>query len=192
MHIRENIKSSVLFTTLSRVASYPLFWILSFTLLTAVAAQVTIPAKPVPFTLQTMIVLLSGAFLGAKNGAYSQIIYLALGAIGLPVFAANPDGLYGIARLIGPTGGYLLAFPLAAFVTGYFIETYKNYFAVVFTMFIAELLILGIGVLYLDLFYLKNMSDSLMFGAAIFSVWSVVKLFAAATIFQAFTGTKKK
>ncbi len=192
MHIRENIKSSVIITTLSKITSYPLFWILSFTILTAAAAQVTIPAKPVPFTLQTMMVLLAGAFLGAKNGAYSQLLYLGLGAIGLPVFAANPDGLYGIARLIGPTGGYLLAFPLAAFVAGYFIETYKNYFAVVLSMLLAEVIIIGIGVLYLDLFYIKSISESIMYGAAIFSVWSVIKLFAAATIFQAFSGIKKK
>ena len=65
-----------------------------------------------------MIVLLAGAFLGAKNGAYSQLLYIFLGAIGLPVFAQTADGTMGFARLIGPTGGYLLAFPIAAYLVG--------------------------------------------------------------------------
>jgi biotin transport system substrate-specific component len=87
--------------------------------LTAAAAQVSVPLPftPVPFTLQPMIVLIGGAALGARLGVMSQVLYLAAGIAGLPVFAASPLPL-GIARLLGPTGGYLLAYPLAAFVTG--------------------------------------------------------------------------
>jgi hypothetical protein len=84
------------------------FWIVTFAALTAVGARFEIFQYPVPFTLQTMFVLLAGAFLGARNGALSQILYLGVGAVGLPVFAAG--GAMGILRLIGPTGGYLLAF----------------------------------------------------------------------------------
>jgi len=86
--------------------------------LVAVAAQVALPlpGTPVPMTLQPLAVLLVGGLLGPSLGAASMILYLALGAVGLPVF--TPYGLPGIARLIGPTGGYLLAYPVAAFAVG--------------------------------------------------------------------------
>ena len=67
-------KSLSLSQLLSSVKESELFWIVSFAVLTAISAQVSIPVKPVPFTLQTIIVLLAGAFLGAKNGAYSQLL----------------------------------------------------------------------------------------------------------------------
>jgi len=84
----------------------------------AVAAQVAIPlpGTPVPMTLQPLAVLVVGGLLGARLGATSLVLYLALGAAGLPVF--TPYGLPGVARLIGPTGGYLLAYPIAAFAVG--------------------------------------------------------------------------
>ena len=86
--------------------------------LVAIAAQIAIPlpGTPVPMTLQPLAVLLVGGWLGAGLGAGSLMIYLALGAVGLPVF--TPYGLPGIARLLGPTGGYLLAYPVAAFAVG--------------------------------------------------------------------------
>src|SRR6185312_15589635 len=98
--------------------------VLFVTVLTAAAAQVSIPLPftPVPFTLQPMIVLLGGAALGARLGATSQALYLCLGLIGLPVFAASPTLPPGAARLIGPTAGFLLSYPLAAFVTGWLAE----------------------------------------------------------------------
>jgi biotin transporter BioY len=89
--------------------------------LVALAAQVSIPlpGTPVPMTLQPMAVLLVGGLLGARLGALSMILYLAMGAAGLPVFTPTVP-LYGIARLIGPTGGYLLAYPIAAYAAGWF------------------------------------------------------------------------
>ncbi|QQS37839.1 MAG: biotin transporter BioY [Ignavibacteriales bacterium] len=186
MIISENLKSLKSINTVSRIFSSSLFGVLSFALLTAVAAQIAIPVKPVPFTLQTMIVLLSGAVLGAKKGFYSQVIYLTLGAIGLPVFAQTPDATFGIARLIGPTGGYLLAFPLAAFLIGYLIQKNKSYTTVVASMFFGELLIITIGVFHLNLFYVHNFKVAVQTGAAIFSVWMVIKVFVAAAIFSRF------
>ena len=92
--------------------------------LTAAAAQISfpIPFTPVPFTVQPMVVLLGAAVLGSRLGALSQILYLTAGIAGLPVFAFAPDLPQGIARMVGPSGGYLLAFPLAAFVTGLLAE----------------------------------------------------------------------
>lgn len=192
MSAKENVKRSKLFKIVSLISSYKLFWILSFTFLTAIAAQITIPVEPVPFTLQTMVVILAGAFLGAKNGAYSQIIYLLLGCIGLPVFAQIPDPAIGFARLIGPTGGYLLAFPVAAFITGYLVERYKSYVAVIISMFIGSTLILLIGAGYLGLFFLKDLKEAFISGAAVFSVWMVVKVFAAASIYSGISGRSNK
>ena len=89
MAIKEKAKNNIVAKIVSRPHVADALWIFSFALLTAVAAQITIPVKPVPFTLQTMMVLLSGAFLGAKNGAYSQLAYLALGVLGFPVGIRN-------------------------------------------------------------------------------------------------------
>src|SRR2546422_7892219 len=90
--------------------------------LVAAAAQIAIPlpGTPVPMTLQPLAVLLVGGLLGAPLGASSLLLYLALGAAGLPVFTPTVP-LVGVARLFGPTGGYLLAYPVAAFATGWIV-----------------------------------------------------------------------
>src|SRR5262245_16416776 len=95
-----------------------------FAVLTAAAAQVSIPLPftPVPLTLQPMVVLLGGAVLGARLGMSAQILYLVLGIAGLPVFAASPVLPQGALRLIGPTGGYLMSYPFAAFIAGWLAE----------------------------------------------------------------------
>lgn len=184
MTISENIKSFRPYGTITKVFSSSIFSVISFALLTAIAAQIAIPVKPVPFTLQTMIVLLSGAFLGSKKGLYSQLTYLAMGVVGLPVFAQTPDAAIGFARLIGPTGGYLLAFPLAAFLTGFLIEKNRNYITVVVSMFFGEILIIAFGVIQLHIFYIYDLKTAIQTGAAIFSVWMVLKVFISAAIFN--------
>ena len=85
----------------------------------ALAAQISVPlpGTPVPMTLQPLAVLLVGGLLGARLGAASMVLYLALGIAGLPVFTPTVP-LLGVARLLGPTGGYLLAYPVAAWVVG--------------------------------------------------------------------------
>ncbi len=183
MPLKENIRTNKFIHIFTLIGSNKIFWILSFTFLTAIAAQITVPVQPVPFTLQTMMVLLAGAVLGSKNGAYSQIIYLMLGVIGLPVFAQIPDPTIGLARLIGPTGGYLLAFPLAAYATGKIIEKHKSYIAVILAMFAGNMLILLTGSLYLGTFYLGNIKEAFISGAAVFMLWESVKVFAAGSIY---------
>jgi len=185
-----NSRSLNLSTILNAVKESELFWVISFAVLTAISAQVSIPIKPVPFTLQTMAVLLAGAFLGAKNGAYSQVLYILIGVIGLPVFAQTADGTMGFTRLIGPTGGYLLAFPLAAFLVGYLTEKSQKYLFVIFSMFAAELIVIFVGTLYLNAAYLHDFMDAVKAGAAIFSIWMVIKVFVAATIY--FSVSKKQ
>ncbi|MEM3031697.1 MAG: biotin transporter BioY, partial [Nitrososphaerota archaeon] len=87
-----------------------------FAALTAAASQITIPTSPVPFTLQTLLVLLTGMVGGPRVGFLAIIVYLLMGAVGLPVFA-NFRGGWDV--FLGPTGGYLLAFPFAAALSGY-------------------------------------------------------------------------
>ena len=87
-------------------------------ILTAIGARIAVPlpGTAVPFTLQVVAVMLTGVLLGSRAGAASQVLYLSAGLAGLPVFAAGG----GAAYLFGPTGGYLLAFPVAAAVAGHF------------------------------------------------------------------------
>ncbi|PYS24079.1 MAG: biotin transporter BioY [Acidobacteria bacterium] len=111
--------------TLLEVALAPLDFVrqvglvIGFSLLTALAAQIVIPIGPIPITGQTFAVLLTGALLGSRLGAMAMIAYLVEGASGLPFFSGGHGGLL---HLMGPTGGYLIAFPAAAFITGAFAE----------------------------------------------------------------------
>jgi biotin transport system substrate-specific component len=120
--------------------------VLFVTVLTAIAAQVSIPLPftPVPFTFQPMVVLVGAAALGSRLGMASQIVYLGLGIAGFPMFAASLLLPQGAARLLGPTGGYLLAYPFAAFVAGRLAERGfdRRYLTAVVAM------ICGLGVVY--------------------------------------------
>ena len=93
----------------------------------AAASQVAlpVPGTPVPVTLQPLVVLLAGLWLGPAAGAASMLVYIAAGAAGLPVW--SPLGLPGAARLLGPTGGYILAWPVAAFVVGWLGDRARSY-----------------------------------------------------------------
>ena len=156
-------------------------WIIGFAFLTALGAQVQIPHEPVPYTLQTFFILLSGAILGKRNGALSQLLYLFVGAAGIPVFTAWGSGL---ARILGPTGGYLMSFPVAAFVTGYLVQQHKNFFWILISMILGLVIVFGLGTLYLNLTYLHNWKQSIAGGFLIFSWWDGLKLVAAASIYQ--------
>jgi|SRR5437762_5961805 len=95
--------------------------VIAASLFVAICAHIAIPLwfTPVPLTLQPFAVLLIGLTLGSRRGFAALALYLAEGATGLPVFAPGPGG---IAQLLGPTGGYLMSYPLAAFVAGYSTE----------------------------------------------------------------------
>lgn len=98
--------------------------VIGASLFVALCARVTIPLPftPVPLTLQNFGVLAVGLMLGSRRGFAALALYLAEGAAGLPVF--NPAGLGGIAQIIGPTGGFLMAYPLVAFATGWVYEKF--------------------------------------------------------------------
>ncbi len=101
--------------------------IVAATILLALCAHIVIPLPwtPVPITGQTFGVLLVGVLLGARRGALALALYLLEGAAGLPVF--QPLGMPGIARFVGPTAGYLVSYPFAAFVTGWISERFAKF-----------------------------------------------------------------
>jgi biotin transport system substrate-specific component len=117
--------------------------IAAFALLTAIGAfiRIPLPFTPVPITLQTFFVLASGIYLGGRDAASSQVLYVALGILGLPVFA----GAGGLAHALGPTGGFLMAFPLAAGLVGRFVEPGDRPARAALVLIAADLVIFAIG-----------------------------------------------
>ena len=156
----DHLGGTTLLTTLAARTDFDLplrvAAVLFVTALTAAAAQISVPLPftPVPFTFQPMVVLIGGAALGARLGMSSQILYLMLGIAGLPVFAASPVLPQGFARLLGPTGGYLLSYPLAAFVTGLLAQRAfdRRYLTSVLAMGAGLAIVFACGVTWLALF----------------------------------------
>lgn len=180
-------------TTVDRIFAIPerraistTVWIGSFALLTALGAQIVLPTIPVPFTLQTFFVLLSGALLGPRKGAAAQMTYLAMGATGMPVFAGLAGGF---PYLLGPTGGYLFAFPFAAFVTGALLhETtllrrLPRYAAGLIAMIAGMVVIFTMGVTQLNYVLLHDWNASIAAGFFSLQVWDAVKIAAAAGMY---------
>jgi len=116
--------------------------ILAFAALMAICAQVTVPMTPVSMTMQTFAVLLAGAVLGPWRGLAAVLLYLALGAAGLPVLS---DGASGLGHFAGSTAGYLFAFPLAALMVGLLYERAAGLVARFSLMLAAHVLILTLG-----------------------------------------------
>ena len=163
--------------------------VLFVTVLTIVAAQISVPLPftPVPFTLQPMVVLLGGAALGARLGMMSQILYLALGIAGLPVFAASPILPQGFARLLGPTGGYLMSYPFAAFVAGALAQRGfdRRYLTSVIAMFAGLAVVFTFGVLWLAFGDHAGLATAFRTGLVPFLPADAIKVLIAATLLPA-------
>jgi biotin transport system substrate-specific component len=171
-------------------AAYRAVAVLFVTVLTIAAAQVSIPLPftPVPFTLQPMIVLVGGAALGSRLGFSSQVLYLMLGVIGLPVFAASPVLPQGVARLLGPTGGYLMSYPIAAFVAGYLAERGfdRRYLTSVVAMAAGLAIVFACGVGWLAFGAPHaGLSAAVATGLVPFVPADIVKILLAATVLPA-------
>ncbi len=160
------------------------------TALTAAASQISVPLPftPVPFTLQPMIVLLGGAVLGPRLGMAAQIAYLAAGLAGLPVFAFSPELPQGAARLLGPTAGYLMAYPLAAYVAGALATRGfdRRYFTSVLAMAAGLAVIFAGGITWLTLFApgagTRSLDAALATGFYPFVIADAIKLCVAAAV----------
>jgi len=120
-------------------------------LLIAVSSKIQVPFYPVPMTMQTLVVLAIGMAYGLRLGGATLLLYLAEGASGLPVFAGTPEKGIGLAYMMGPTGGYLLGFLLAAVMVGWLAERGfdRNVFTAALAMLAGNVLIYAPGVLWL-------------------------------------------
>jgi len=136
-----------------------------FVALTAVGAQISIPIGTVPITFQLLFVLLSGLILGPRLGFLSQLIYIFMGAIGLPVFA-NFSG--GFAHVYGPTGGYLMASPIAAYLAGFFSKRQENISNYILGTFLAISVVYLLGWFRLGLFMGGDFKKAFIVGVAPF------------------------
>lgn len=148
--------------------------------------RVPLPFTPVPVTLQTFFVLLAGAYLGAGAGASSQILYIALGAAGAPIFAGAACGL---SALSGPTGGYLFGFAAAAFMIGTLKRFFDGSFARMFVLFsLASLLILLCGSLWLKIALNLPLEAAFRLGMVPFIAGDLFKACAACLVYWRFKG----
>lgn len=152
-----------------------------FGALTALGAFIVIPLQPIPISLQTMFCGLAGLLLGARTGALSQIIYVLLGLIGLPVFAG---GKAGLGALLGPTGGYLWGFIIAALVIGLLIELKPRAGIVwqLIALVAGSLVIYVCGVLQLVVVADLSWVKSILVGVTPFILGDLLKIAAAALI----------
>ena len=181
------MNTNVTTDTLLGTALAPLDWtrsaglVIVFSLFIAAAAQFAIHIGPIPITGQTFAVLLTGALLGSRLGAAAVIAYLIEGAVGLPFFAG---GGAGILRFFGPTGGYLIAFPAAAYVTGAFAENGwdKKYGSAVLAMVIGSVIILVAGWLWFSVTTTTPFDVAFQITVLPFLLGDVIKIALAAAV----------
>ena len=159
--------------------------VLAGSLLIALSAQVAIllPFSPVPVTGQTLAVLLVGALLGSRRGSLAVLTYVVQGLAGLPVFAG---GAFGLARLLGPTGGYLVGFVAAAFLVGLLAERGwdRRVSTTAAAMTLGNLVIYATGALWLAAF-VGGLDQALAMGVAPFILGDLLKIGAAALLLPA-------
>ena len=155
--------------------------VIVFSLFIAACAQFSIHIGPIPITGQTFAVLLTGMLLGSRLGAAAVIAYLIEGAIGLPFFAGGGAGL---VRFFGPTAGYLVAFPAAAFITGAFAEYGwdKRYLTAVAAMAIGSVVIFLGGWAWFAVLTNTPPVDAFKLAVAPFILGDVVKIALGAAV----------
>lgn len=143
MELRTNVVKSSSKTLITEIA-----FVLSAVVMLAALSRFTIPLQPVPVTGQTLGVLLTGMMLGRKRALAAVITYIGMGLIGFPVFA---NGAFGLATLIGPTGGYLLGFIPAVFVMAWLGDKgwYNKALTAISAMLIGHAIIFAFGLIWL-------------------------------------------
>jgi biotin transport system substrate-specific component len=156
--------------------------VLSASLLVAICARVTLPLPftPVPLTLQNFAVLLVGLALGPRRAFAALTLYLLEGAAGLPVF--NPVGPGGIAQLIGPTGGYLMSYPVVALVAGFGAGDATRFVRTLLASVAAELLLFAGGIAWFSLVAHMPATKALTFTLYPFLFAEIIKIMTASTL----------
>jgi biotin transport system substrate-specific component len=153
-------------------------------LVVALSAQIVIPTVPVPFTAQTLGVLVVGGALGFRRGALALVLYIAMGAAGLAVFA---EGTSGMAKVLGATGGYLIGFVVAAAIVGRLAELGwdRHIGGSLAAMAIGTAVIYAIGVPWLKVTLGIPWETAVAEGMTKFLLWDAAKLVVAAGVFPA-------
>lgn len=166
-------------------ASRQVALIVGATVVVALCAHITIPLMPftpVPLTVQNLAVLLVGLLLGSRRGFAALMLYLAEGVVGLPVFSPSSIGLHGIGQILGPTGGFLMAYPFVAFLAGYIFERgAKTFMRAATAGLMAEILLFAGGVSWLYV-YTHSLAKAAYLGAYWFLAAEVIKIMLAAGI----------
>jgi biotin transport system substrate-specific component len=176
-----------LFTPQERAleASRQVALVVGGSLFVALCAHITIPLMPytpVPLTVQNLGVLLVGLLLGSRRGFAALALYLMEGAVGLPVFSPSALGLTGIAQILGPTGGFLMAYPFVAFLAGYIFERgSKTFLRAVTAGLLAEILLFAGGLTGLYVFT-HSLTKAAYLGLYWFLAAEVMKVMFAAAI----------
>lgn len=156
--------------------------VIGASLFVSVCARITVPLPftPVPLTLQNFGVLLVGLTLGSRRGFAALALYLSEGALGMPVF--NPLGPGGIAQLLGPTGGFLIAYPFVAGLAGWVVERGKKTFARALTAgLLADALLFAAGLAWLAVLT-HSFAQAVRFGLYWFVFAEIIKIMFAAAI----------
>jgi biotin transport system substrate-specific component len=165
--------------------------VVAASLFVAVCARVTLPLPltPVPLTLQNLGVLLVGLMLGPRRGFVALALYLAEGMMGLPVF--TPTGLGGLARLVGPTGGFLLAFPFVAGIAGWIMESgNKSFVRAAIAATVAEIALFAAGISWLYIL-MRSFAQAVRFGLYWFVFAEIIKIMLAAALASGWTRVRK-
>lgn len=163
-----------------KALAYDAILVIGGSLFIALCAQFTLHIGPVPITGQTLGVLLTGVLLGSRRGSLSVLAYLVEGIAGLPIFA--PGGPLGLTRLLGPTGGYLIGFAAAAYVTGLLAERGwdRKPATALAAMLIGNVVIYAFGLPWLALF--AGIENTLPLGLYPFIFGDLAKAFLAAAL----------
>jgi len=168
--------------------------IVSATIFIAICAHVSVPLPftPVPLTMQDLAVLLVGMALGPGAGAAALALYVAEGAAGIPVF--NPQGVGGVAQLLGPTGGFLMAYPLVAAIAGWGVRSLRlsNVFGRgLVACLLADVALFGFGAIWFAQIAHASAGTSVQMTVLPFLPGNLVKVAAAAGIFSALHRAKR-
>ncbi len=163
---------------------YDIFLVIGASVFIALSAQIAfnVPFSPVPITGQTFAVILSGALLGSRRGSLAIVAYLLEGISGFPVFA---QAQFGIIHLFGPTGGYLMGFIPAAFISGYLVEHGwgKTFLSTVGIMLLGSCVIFICGITWLA--FVPGIDNVLLMGFYPYITGAVMKIMLAAIIYRA-------
>lgn len=156
--------------------------VMFFVILTSLGAFVRIPLPftPVPITLQTFFVSLSGAALGSVLGPVSQMSYVLLGLSGLPIFSNAGSGL---SYLFGPTGGYILGFIFSSLFIAQYIKYSRNFFTTLLIFCLGDLILLSCGVIWLKVILGYSLPRTLLIGFLPFIPGDLIKVSVAATVY---------